>query len=236
MSIEFTEIAGERVNFTAPNTVGLSLLSVVAWVDLDTLAAPSANDYIFSLDANNVNVDDGWSLYTANNTGRIIFSDGGTVGFWERTVGITTGVHHIIVTIDRTSTSNDPLFYLDGFVGTTSELVAPSRGVVGGSNSIISAGAFDSGQLPIDGKLHSVMVYNRILTAAECLEAYNSRLAIPSYNGLVFAPNLSGAATAQIFDGTTLTSSHKIVDLISGAIGTPTGSLIGRADDLLTYE
>jgi hypothetical protein len=80
------------------------------------------------------------------------------------------------------------------------------------------------------------LIYNRILTPAEILEAYESRKAIPSYNGLVFAPHLSAAAGLTTFDAATLAGSNVLRDFVTGAAGTPSGSPIGRADTYLTYE
>jgi hypothetical protein len=78
-------------------------------------------------------------------------------------------------------------------------------------------------------------IYNRILSPAEILDAYNSRLAIPNYNGLVFAPDLRGAA-GGVVDGATLAAGNVIRDHISGASGVPNGSPVLVADNYLNYK
>ncbi|MEW6400816.1 MAG: hypothetical protein AB1649_03395, partial [Chloroflexota bacterium] len=88
----------------------------------------------------------------------------------------------------------------------------------------------------IDGRIYSFLVYNRILSAAEIAEAYNSRLWIPNRNGLIFAPVLFGAKDLQTFDGATLAAGNTITDHISGAIGTPAGSPVGWGDTVLNIN
>jgi hypothetical protein len=83
--------------------------------------------------------------------------------------------------------------------------------------------------------MYSFLTYNRILTPAEILDAYNSRLAIPNYNGLVFAPDLQGAA-GGVADGSTLAAGNVVRDHISGVSGVPTGSPVLRADNYLNYK
>ena len=100
---------------------------------------------------------------------------------------------------------------------------------------MIAIGSAFAGFNP-DGKIISVLVYNRILSASEILDAYNSRLAIPTYKGLVFAPLLVGAKGLQNFDGATLSASNLLIDEINGITGTPSGNPVGRADTLLTLK
>jgi hypothetical protein len=142
------------------------------------------------------------------------------------------------VTYDRTNVSNNPTFYLNGAGIDITEITAPSGSASTGTTNSFLLGDPKSTTpeyYSIDGKMASCLVYNRILSAQEILDAYNSRLAIPTYRGLVFAPNLAGAA-GGVGDGSELAAANTITDVISGTRGVPAGSPILRADTVLTYE
>jgi hypothetical protein len=161
------------------------------------------------------------------------YSDWSTAqGQWRTTDALSTGINFLAISYDYGSTSNDPVMYVNGSSVAVTEYGTPSGTYRTGTSNSARLG----GNLSLDGTIYNFLVYNRILSATEILEAYNSRLAIPNRNGLVFAPHLSGAAGLTTFDGSTLAAGNTIADQVSGALGVPAGSPVGRSDVYLTYQ
>lgn len=179
-----------------------------------------------------------WEVVLSNN--KLGFQAGWTFsGFWRSDTSISTDAWtHFAVTYDKSSVLNDPLIYINGDADLVTEVSSPSGTYLSGTGGSFYLGASLTGGVnkSFVGKIACFYVIPRILSAAEIADAYNSRLAIPNYNGLVFAPNLVGAKGLQTFDGATLSSSNTMIDNISGAVGTPSGNPVGAADTYLTYE
>lgn len=169
------------------------------------------------------------AFFTYNNTGALN-------GVWRTNTNAFSYAtpFDLAVTYDATSTANAPVIYINGSPVTVNVDTAPlSVNAMTNFKEIYMATAGAGGRFY--GTIISSLVYNRILAASEIAEAHNSRLAVPTYRGLVFAPLLIGATGLQTFDGSALTTSNKIVDQISSALGTPGGSPVGQADQYLTY-
>lgn len=233
MAIDFTKVTGQNIDFgTISSTQLLSQKTVLAWIYFDTF--PGAAD----LGGQKPSVSGTDEFYAFNIRGDnkiALFTDWTTTnGNWHTTAAISTGLRHVAFSYDYTSTSNDPVIYIDGVSVAITEVTNPAGSYISGTNSSHTIGAvnFDS----FDGKMLSYSVYNRILSASEVADAYNSRLVVPNYNGLVFALNLNGAAGLQTFDGVTLGSTNYIKDIVSGATGTPNGSPVGVADAYLNWK
>lgn len=79
--------------------------------------------------------------------------------------------------------------------------------------------------------MYSVLIYNRVLSAAEILSAALSKKFIPTWGGLVFAPNLNGPA-GGLADGATMAAGNTIRDLVSGATGTPNLSPVFKTNNI----
>lgn len=193
------------------------------------------NRYIWNFDAGGSFFDEGG----AGNVLRLVV-DGWTTtdGIWTWAYPSTGVEHHLAVSYDGSLTTNDPELYIDGVVQGRTETLTPAGTWPdsGTDYNIFVGGLHDGlGTLGFDGRILSFLVYNRILSASEIADAYNSKLAIPTYRGLVFAPLLCGAAGLQTFDGATLAAGNVLKDNVFGFSGVPSGSPIGRGDIYLTH-
>lgn len=154
---------------------------------------------------------------------------GGNADWYSTNDVLSTGEQEIAITYDASSAANNPIFYVNGVSVAVTSTGARSGSYVTGTNCDIRIG---SSVIPSTiCTIRRILRYNRILSASEILEAYNSKLAVPSWRGLVFAPPLWA-----VKDGQALGASDVVRDLISGASGVPTGSPIGRGDNVLTIE
>lgn len=216
---------------------GLSQKTIMTWVYLDVIT-PYKN-ILGKYYASGSDIK-GWYLSISNGVvfGQYWSTTPGLSVLWSAVTGLSAGaLTHIAVSYDWSSTINDPVIYINGISRTVTESPNPPSGVyLEQSSEPFKIGSLDVFDPPIDGRNYSTLIYNRILSATEVADAYNSRLAVPNYNGLVFAPNLVGAKGIQTFDGATLSSSNTMIDNISGAVGTPSGDPLGAADTYLTYE
>jgi hypothetical protein len=234
--IDFTDTINQGVSWGALSPLqGMASRTLLAWVNFD--AYSGAHNQIIAYPLYGTGSNEYWDFFyqrinTEITTG-VAWST--SAGFWGTPRPATGGWHHVGVTYNNSSTSNDPLMYMDGASATVTERQTPSGTYVNGTTTITTTGARTSGtEYPIDGKLGSLCIYNRILSASEIAEAYASRLAIPTWRGLVFAPQLH--QRGEVGEGGTLTASHTIADAVSGALGTPSGSPLFRGDTHLTYS
>lgn len=240
MGITFDGTGTKYIKWTAPaGVVGLTTKTILMWYyhvgNLNAGTFFTINDGVTS-DA------DEYTLLVAGagaNTTMDFLANWSTApGVWRPTTGFLTvdTLFHIGITYDGGNTANNAIFYINGVSVGITELSSPSgvyrTGVT--TDFYIGSNGINSTTNP-NGIVLSQCVYNRILSATEILEAYQSRKAIPTYNGLVFAPQLNGAAGLQTFGGATLAAGNTIVDSISGALGVPAGSPVGVGDTVLTY-
>ncbi len=234
MAINFSNTVNQRIDFGA--VAELRSIQKKTFIFLANIDAVTG-DSIFSMKGTSLATDEDW-LIEIDPTGKIylIVNWSTTDGLWYANSAITTGLHQISITYDYGSTSNDPVFYVDGASVAITEFDAPVGTYKTGTGNIVRIGSYDTGFNPLDCKLYKLLVYNRIFSASEILEDYNSRLLIPNRNGLIFAPNLLGAAGLQTFDGAALGSSNYIYDMVGGAVGTPTGSPVGVVDNVLNIK
>lgn len=237
MAIEYTGTSNQYIDFTpaSANVRGLLSKTIMFWIDLDTLN--TSRDFLGMYGGTPLS-DDNWDIGASSTANKMYFrvEFTGVPGQWRTTSDLTTNQTHIAITYNGSSTSNTPVFYINNVVDTTVAVTSPTGSYATGANSNLNIGRGFSNTTSFDGLITGIVIYNRILSAAEIADAYNSRLAIPNYNGLVFAPNLCGAAGLQTFDGATLGSTNYLKDMVSGATGTPNGSPIGRADTYLNWK
>jgi hypothetical protein len=237
MAIEFNgSTSGQSIKF--PNVIPASMrvwtfmfrLNTAAWVN---------GIQAWNLYANIVAQGIGMDYQTTGTRFRFYYNYWNTTGgHWGITAPATDSLKHYAVTYDSNSTSNNPLIYVDGVSQTVTETQTPSGAYFTppASYNFLLGNYYEVTGIPFNGFENDFLIYNRILSATEIAEAYNSRLAIPNRNGLVFAPHLSGAAGLTTFDGSTLAAGNTIADQVSGALGVPAGSPVGRADTYLTYQ
>jgi hypothetical protein len=132
----------------------------------------------------------------------------------------------ITVTYDGSSTSNDPIFYINGSSVAVTELITPTGTMLEGVNSLLLGNYTypdHEFQQAFWGKMKDVRIYNRVLTAAEVTTLYNSGTVDNTMvtDGLVFQGlNVRTSEYADYVDEV-LTIGQKLIDNINGAVGTP---------------
>lgn len=240
MGLTFNASANQYVNFGAPSSLnGLTQKTWLTWVNIAGL--PGAGKYPDIYHRGDIpNGTDEIDLIFINGDSNRIemqFSFSAAAGAFEswRTANnsVTTGRHFIAVEYDGSNVSNPPVVYIDNVLQTITNVASTSGSYLLGTGKSFYIGEEYPASVSINGSLYSLAVYNRILTAAELTDAYNSRLLIPNYQGLVFAPILCGASGLQSFDGATVASGNKIIDVVGGVSGTPNGSPVGVAESYL---
>ncbi len=234
MAVRFGYVADQGITFDAPAATDLTQMSFSVWVKLDGWAD---GVHTFGL-LNKSQSGGGWYLYIGSSSHRPIFMAGRktTSGIWAGpTNSINAGqLHHIVVTYNALSDSNDPVIYIDGAAVAVSEVVTPSGGFTSDYSNPLGIGGIDGGHSP-DGDVLDVRIYNRILSAGEVAEIYQARGRDGVRYGLVFRPVMIGAAGLSTFDGSNLGAGNTILDEINGIAGTPSGTPVGAGDTLLAW-
>ena len=232
MAIEFSNSNLQLVEFATSYTVGTNT-SMCAWLYLDALTSDGGAVVL---------EHDGGSEYLAlvyagsANANQIVFSSGHstTPGNWsvsQAESGLATGLwFHLCATYINTG---DPIIYVNG----VSKVVIEDQTPVGtapawasGSARVGGWSGMTANLYSLDGKIADARIYNRILTAAEVLSIASSRCMSDNDYGLVFHAPFTGAAGLTAYDGVALAAGNTVRDRISGAIGTPAVSPIGRAE------
>lgn len=183
-----------------------------------------------------------WRVATIPSSGKGILDFvrkwSGSFATWRNTNSsdnlIASTEYDFVVTYDGGSTSNDPLFYINGASVPVSRIVAPSGSLSSDAGSSLLLGDLGDGASWFAGIERSVCLYNRIASASEILDWHNSKLAIPDKRGLVFAPQL--ASNGQVGEGGTLAAGNTFADAVSGALGVCSGSPLFRGDRFLTFQ
>jgi hypothetical protein len=237
MAIEFDGASG-LVNFPAATPINnLAQKTIIAVVNPDTFGE---NNFGRILDKRD------WQFYAADSAPRTqaieflqAFDDATLI--WYSASTITTGqINHMAVTYDRTSPSNDPVLYVDGSSVAVTQIGSSTGTAEDDSGEQMTAGNRDNAagtdDRTFDGIIYKILIYNRILSASEIADDFNSRLFIPNYNGLVFACGFHGTKGLQVYEGASIAAGNLFVEHINGANGTPANTPTGRGDDYLTIE
>lgn len=94
------------------------------------------------------------------------------LGVWETTQTVSTGQWiNLAVTMDTSSSSNDPTFYFDTVAQTTSEVLTPSGTFVSDVGDDLYIGNTLNDDRCFDGKLCCLQLWTRVLSVAEMKEA-----------------------------------------------------------------
>ena len=119
--------------------------------------------------------------------------------------------HNHVITYDFSSTSNDPIWYVDGTATALSEVSTPSGTVATDINELTIGSGFGGASEFWDGKIGEVAVWTRILKASEAASIGKgySPLFVP--RGLEFYASLIGKNSPE-------------GDIVGGAMGTVTGA------------
>lgn len=159
-------------------------ITVSGWVNADTMGttriinksgAGFASGWIFRL-CNS----DGANCPSTGNTLNFAAGFSGLAGRWYAPANsINTGQWiFVAVSYDRSSLSNDPVFYVNGAKVTTTEAATPSGTYLSDASASLHIGADSDGTSGFDGKIDEVRIYNRILSSDEVSQLY--RLTTPT--------------------------------------------------------
>jgi hypothetical protein len=183
----------------------------------------------------------GFRFYTTGAGGLNVYSNVFNVnpGQWVTTTFPMTTLnrwYHVVMTYDISSTANDPLFYIDGVLLTTDEVVGYTpAGTKYSKNSLpIVVGNHKSNTedytLPHHGKMKDVRVYHRILTGSEVTTIYNGGTPDETIgnDGMVFQTFYVRTKDLSLFENVILKESDKVLDNLYGAVGTPHANPTGR--------
>lgn len=207
-----------------------------AWLYVDTIpsGALTLADIVFYKASNSTGVS--IQLYDSKLYFVSAFSGGG--GVWNTNANpFSTGQWvHVVVTYNSSSTSNDPIIYINGSSVAVTEFQAPVGTSLDVASSILEIGnainpTTGNYESALDGKMFDFRIYNRVLSAAEVTTLYNA--GDPDHtlvtSGLVF----QGFATytdRPLSAGHVLTSTDRLVENIIRAVGVPNGSPTIRAN------
>lgn len=235
MAIDFSNASAQNISFGVTPASNLDQISIVVWMDLDSFGDTSTGAGMFTKGTH--------SFYVGTLNERLIYRDyfSGAAGTWATANNtVIAGERLFIVTFDRSSASNDPIFYIDGVASATSETDTPSGSKQDDAAYSLYIGGYTDG-LPAstkspDGKIRDFRIYNRILTPAEALQIYNARGRDNIRSGLVFCPIPFGATGLQAFDGATLAAGNTIIDPCSGTAGVPAGNPVGAGEIFLSVR
>jgi len=236
MALLLTNASLQNINYGSFS--GISSLPQKSWILWFNKTADANGGMFVDLRYNSITVDSSWSIYTRV-TGKIRFQYPWTtatsnVGLWDSDVVANNSLNQLIITYDDTSTSNTPIMYVNGASVTVTTVNSPSGSTPTGTNNTLRVGSAAASN-GFDGNLYGFCLYNRILSASEALDAYNSKLAIPTRRGLIFAPQLWGCAGGVAESGT-MAAGNTVADAVSGALGVPSGSPVFKGDTVLTFQ
>lgn len=158
-------------------------------------------------------------------------------GRWDITRPSQDAWHHLLVTYDQGSTSNDPVIYLDGSSVTVTEASAPLTTLTTNTDAYVIGNRATDDLRYWEGYLAEFAIWNRILTAAEAAilgRAY-SPLFIP--NGLVsYCPlirDMVDIKNGTITDDATSEIAHP---RIIYPYGDPTGIKLPTPKEIKKYD
>lgn len=243
MAIEFTKAVDQRIGYGHLSIMeGLTQKSISFFTYLDSIAKAVGAAYMyFGGNGNVAGNQEGWSNGMGiSNNGDVWFGEtfwnagAQNQGLWATALNTLTvsTLHHIIITYDNSATANNPIIYVDKGVEGLTEIQTPA-GVAGtGTSSVLRVGSLVTGRLSIDGWLQDFRIYDRLLPQTDVNTLCDSRLQNVVLDGLIFAPNLDGAAGLSVFDGTALAAGNTIFDPITVEYGVPNGSPIGRGNTI----
>lgn len=228
MAVDFTNIDNQYISFgdiiinTNPKTISF-------WVKLDTAGLGTVNHFVNKSE---------WQATYVPGTKAIYWNQthSGTAGIWKTPDNsiLTSTLYHVVLSYDNSSNLNNAVIYLDGVSQDITETSTPTGSASSDAGIPLHIGSpYTYTSKSIDGHIHDLRIYNRILSPAEVATIYSARGADNIRNGLVFCPFLLGARGLQAFDGVTLTADNTIIDPCSGALGVPAGSPVGVGETYL---
>lgn len=235
MSTEFTGVNGQEISY-GTTVLNTTTKTIMGWMKF-TGATGTSNTGIIGRLVSSDNTDGWWfrrETVSGSTKLRLIQQTTGTLGSWSTNSGAASvgTIFHFALTYNSSSVSNDPIFYIDGVAVSSTEDVTPTGTIKNSApnnlhlGDMLSVGTVNS----VEAVFYSITGYDRILSADEIATAYASRLAIPDYRGLVFAPQVWAGNT----EGGTITTN--IINTVDGEAGTPAGNPVFSQDTYLTFK
>jgi hypothetical protein len=231
IALRFSSETGSKnaVNFgTMPRLSNLTNKTISCWVYV-LGAAPSTAPIVSKW-----NGEDGYAFWQNNGASRIMFVTRwtGVTAQWQVTAAALQAVInqwvHLAVTYDNSSTSNDPIIYLNGSSQSLTEVVSPSGTVEDDSleNFILGNNLYPSFELSyrLRSLIKDVRVYNRILTPTEISTIANNENDYTTVNDSSLLFQGVGVKTERLADyiDNPITPDMKLIDNIYGARGDAT--------------
>jgi hypothetical protein len=223
--------------------------TVSAWVLARSLGAGGDGTIVTNDASITAGIQNGWAFYVGGSGGRRLgylhdFSAAGADGEFEVAgSALTLGVwHHVVVTYDRTSAANDPVFYIDGVKqGTPSDLQGTAGTAANETATNAQIGTFNEGTSDyFDGTIDDVHIYNRALSADEIKRLYKIGGTFKANTTLDGPQN--GLVGWWTFDGKHMSGNRAFDASGQGNYGTLTGSnglpvrTIGKIGQGLSFD
>jgi len=228
MAVDFGTSGNKGVSFgSLAQTQGLTNMSVSFWMYYNAVRSGDYGDVVSQYD----DAGHGWWIdlvdYVAPNANNLTFginfSD--TDGGWKLpTDTLTAGNrYHVTITYNRSATTNDPVFYINGAEVAESEVSTPvGAAATDVENLVFGYGGYGGAGNGTYVILSDVRIYNRILAAGEVAEIYNSR-------------DINAVPYGLVFQATFL-ENGAYIDRINGAVGTGAGSPAFVPDTILNWH
>lgn len=111
----------------------------------------------------------GWHLYCNTSAGHHVFDYvrwDTLIGSWRWDAAPVDTLYHLAITYDAGSTSNDPIFYVDGSPVSVTEVQNPS-GSLASETTLLTIGNRDDNLRNFGGGIAELGIWNRVLSAGE---------------------------------------------------------------------
>lgn len=133
-----------------------------------------------------------------------------TAGQWTIATPSTGAIHNLIITYDGSSTSNDPVVYLDGVSQTVTRTIPPVGSLTNASGNLVVGNRFLDNARAFNGMIAEYARWTRILTANEISSIANKN------SPLFFPSSLTLYAIISGFTSPELDSTASISGTVTG--------------------
>ena len=239
LGVEFGDTTADAVDFGYVSSVtGLTTRSWSFWINLHADTAGRA--YVigmiaaFSADLGAGEWGNGYTISVINRLVEFYQSHTGASsadGIW-RTAADTIPLNtwsHIAITHDISTSTNDPIIYIDGSAMALTETQTPVGDVSEevGNNFVIgnNKSTTYNYSAAIDGQIKDVRIFNRVITSGEVTTLSGGGEVT---SGMQFQTFCVRTGELSDYEDLTLTSDKKLIDNLYGVVGTPNGSPISR--------
>lgn len=236
----------QEVNTGSPVVLDdINTLTISMWARHEFISYNLQEATIISKMASCISETSGWRLYNAG-FGNVQYaftrSFSSVKGKWIINTSLNKDAwHHIVVTYDKSSSANDPKFYVNGVEIAITEYSTPSgtpttdasQTLTIGNCSVHSKGRFD-------GSLDDVRIYNRALSAKEVEALYKvgegSKISVTPPSSSRLQNGLVGHWTFDGGDMTTATATDKSVQGNNGILVNGPSRMIGKVGQGLSFN